>query len=257
MIPPPAPTLISPAPSHVEIARSRNVRVRAHRNKQEVRAPRTNVASPAALLENTDIHVNLEEAQPMTVFKRDAQHHTYADYLVWSRTYGDELVDGAAYVREPPSPSPSHQIVVGEIYRQGANALQDKPSRIFIAPFDVRLPKSTEHDDEVDTVVQPDILIVCDAQKIDGRGMRGAPDWVAEVLSPGTGSYDQKVKVPAYERAGVREVWLVHPVDRTLRVYRLQAGSYGRATLLDLKGKTSLTVVPDVTIDWEQVLAKL
>jgi Uma2 family endonuclease len=192
----------------------------------------------------------------MPVIKRDAQRHTYADYLVWSRTYGDELVDGAAYVREP-SPSPLHQTVVGEIYRQISNALQGKACRVYIAPFDVRLPKSTEHDNNVDTVVQPDVLIVSDPKKIDGRGMRGAPDWVAEVFSPGTGSYDQKVKLPAYERAGVREVWLVHPIKRTLQIYRLRSGSYGRATLHELKGKTPLTVIPDVTIDWEQLLANL
>ena len=193
----------------------------------------------------------------MPVLKRDAQHHTYADYVVWSRTYGDELVDGAAYVREPPSPSPQHQVVVGEMYRQIGNALQGKSCRVYIAPFDVRLPKSTEHDNHVDTVVQPDILIVSDLQKIDGRGMRGAPDWVAEVHSPGTGSHDQKVKVPAYERAGVREVWLVHPIKQTLQIYLLRSGSYGRATLRELKGKTPLTVIPDVTIDWEQLLAYL
>ena len=87
--------------------------------------------------------------------------------------------------------------------------------------------------------------------------MRGAPDWVAEVLSRSTASYDEKVKVPAYERAGVREVWLVHPIERTLRIYQLQGGSYGRATLLELKGQTPLTAIPGVTIDWEQVLAKL
>ena len=87
--------------------------------------------------------------------------------------------------------------------------------------------------------------------------MRGAPDWVAEVLSPSTASYDQTVKLAAYERAGVREVWLIHPIDRTLRVYRLENSCYGRATVLDLKGQTTLTVVGDVIIDWDEVLAKL
>src|ERR1700722_2889062 len=103
----------------------------------------------------------------MTVFKRDTLHHTYADYLVWSRDYGDELVDGTAYVREPPSPTRVHQEIVGEVLCQAANALKDKPCRVYVAPFDVRLPKSTEEDELVDTVVQPDVLIVCDLQKLD------------------------------------------------------------------------------------------
>ena len=79
-----------------------------------------------------------------------------------------------------------HQGVVLELGRQVANALEDKPCRVRIAPYDVRLPKSTEADDQVDTVVQPDVLIVSDLKKLDARGMRGAPDWVAEVLSPST-----------------------------------------------------------------------
>jgi Uma2 family endonuclease len=131
------------------------------------------------------------------------------------------------------------------------------PRRVFIAPFDVRLPKSSEEDDQVDTVVQPDLLVVSDLQKVDARGMRGAPDWIAEVLSPSTASYDQTVKLRAYERAGVPEVWLIHPTDRTLTIYRLETKRYGRATILELKGQTPLTAVPGVAIDWDQVLAEL
>jgi Uma2 family endonuclease len=193
----------------------------------------------------------------MTVLQRDTHYHTYADYLTWSRDYGDELINGTAYVREPPSPGRSHQRVVGEIHRQVATALKGKPSQVYVAPSDVRLPKSTEHDDQVDTVVQPDVFIVCDRQKLDERGTRGAPDWVVEVLSPSSARHDQIVKVPAYERAGVREVWLVHPLDRTLTIYRLEAGRYGCATRLDLKGQTPLTAVPGVTIDWDEVLAEI
>jgi len=193
----------------------------------------------------------------MAVLKRDTDHHTYADYLIWSRTYGDELIDGTAYVREPPSPTYAHQEVVGELYYQIAGALEGKSARVYIAPLDVRLPKSTEEDDLVDTVVQPDVFIVCDPRKVDTRGGRGAPDWLAEVLSPSTANHDQAVKLPAYERAGVREVWLIHPIDRTVAIYKLEAGCYGRAALAELKGKTGLTAVPGVTIDWDRLIAKL
>ena len=193
----------------------------------------------------------------MTVTKRDTHYHTYADYLTWSRTYGDELISGTAYVREPPCPSRSHQWIVVELSRQIANALEDKSCEVYVAPFDVRLPKSTEEDDQVDTVVQPDVLIVSDLKKLDARGVRGAPDWLAEVLSPSTARYDRTLKLSAYERAGVREVWLIDPTDRTLTIYLLEAGCYGRATPLELKGRTPLTAVPGVTIDWARVLAKM
>jgi Uma2 family endonuclease len=192
----------------------------------------------------------------MTVLKRDAHYHTYADYLTWSGSYGDELIDGTAYVRQP-APSNVHQEVVVELCRQIANALENKPCRVRVAPFDVRLPKATEANDHVDTVVQPDVLIVSDLTKLDARGMRGAPDWVAEVLSPSTAHHDQTVKLSAYERAGVHEVWLVDPIDCTLTIYQLEAGSYGRATLLELKGKTQITAVPGITIEWSRVLARM
>jgi Uma2 family endonuclease len=103
-------------------------------------------------------------------------------------------------------------------------------------------------------VVQPDVLILSDLRKIDARGLRGAPDWLAEVLSPGTASYDRNVKVPAYERAGVREVWLVDPLCLTLTVYELEAGHYRPPVILELKGTTQLSAVPGVTIDWDQAL---
>ena len=193
----------------------------------------------------------------MTVLQRDTDYHTYADYLEWSREYGDELINGTAWVREPPSPLWSHQGIVGEIHHQVKVALKGKRCRVRMAPSDVRLPKSTEHDDLVDTVVQPDVFIVCDLQKVDKRGVRGAPDWVVEVLSPSTARHDRLRKVPAYERAGVREVWLVQPIDRTVTIYRLEAGRYGPATRLELKGKTPLTAVPGVSIDWDEVLAEM
>lgn len=193
----------------------------------------------------------------MAVLQRDTLRHTYADYLTWSATYGDELVNGVAYVREPPSPSISHQAVVVELCRQLGCALKGKAPRVYVAPCDVRLPRSTEPDDHVDTVVQPDLLIVCDLEKIDSRGVRGAPDWIAEVLSPSTAKHDQFVKLPVYERAGVREVWLIDPTGRTVAIHRLEAGRYGSPIILELKGNTALTAVPSVSIDWDELLESL
>jgi Uma2 family endonuclease len=193
----------------------------------------------------------------MSYIKRDTQRHTYGDYAIWSTEHGNELIDGVAYVREPPSPSWRHQELAGALFSQIWTALQDKPCRVFAAPLDVRLPKYNETDDEVDTVVQPDVFIICDARKLDKRGVRGAPDWVAEILSPSTSSYDQKIKIPVYERAGVQEVWLIHPDNRTLTTYRLENGCYGPPTLRKLRGQTQLTAVPELNIDWDKPLSEL
>ena len=182
------------------------------------------------------------------------QHHTYADYVVWSATGGNELINGVAYVREPLAPSRIHQEIVFGLCKQVANSLEGKPCHAYVAPFDVRLPKdSTYPDDQIDTVVQPDILIVRDVRKLDDRGMRGAPDWVAEVLSPSTACYDRTIKLSAYERAGVPEVWLIDPMVRTVTIYRVTAGRYGRPAVLGLEGQTAMTAVPGVSIDWDRL----
>ena len=87
--------------------------------------------------------------------------------------------------------------------------------------------------------------------------MRGAPDWIAEVLSPTTARHEQFVKVPVYERVGVPEVWLIHPIERTLTVYRLENERYGRPVILELKGRTANGVLPGVGIDWDRILPML
>lgn len=195
----------------------------------------------------------------MALPQRDSQHHTYADYYSWRDEERYELIDGIAYVKEPPAPTRFHQELVGELYHQVKLALEGegKRRRAYLAPFDVRLPKAGEADDLIGTVVQPDVLVVCDLSKLDARGMRGAPDWIAEVLSPTTATHDQVVKIPVYERAGVLEVWLIHPIGRTLTIYRLENGRYGRPIVLELKGRTAISAVPGVSIDCDRLTAML
>jgi Uma2 family endonuclease len=148
-------------------------------------------------------------------------------------------------------------LIAGELHNQVKNALKGTSWRVCIAPLDVRLPKSTERDEDVDTVVQPDVFITRDPQKIDARGLRGAPDWIVEVLSPGTARYDQKKKIPVYERAGIPEVWLLDPRKRNVAIYRLLDGAYGQPLVLKLEGRTAVAVAPEVVIDWEAVVAEM
>lgn len=182
--------------------------------------------------------------------RRDAQYHTYGEYLTWPEDVRYELIDGVAYAMAP-APSRRHQEILGEIYRQVANALAGKSCRPFIAPFDVRLPRGDEADEAVDTVVQPDLSVVCDPAKLDERGCRGAPDWVVEVLSPATAGHDHILKRTVYERAGVKEYWLVHPIDRIVTVYRLEGGRFASPEFRELTGRQAVTAVPGVEIDWD------
>ena len=187
---------------------------------------------------------------------KDTLIHCYGDYLTWPDDVRYELIDGVAYLMAP-APDLPHQEVAGEIYRQAANNLIGKQCRAFISPVDVRLPKFSEADEKIDTVVQPDVMVVCDSSKIDRRGIRGAPDWVVEVLSPSTAGHDQIKKRQLYERHGVREYWLVHPVDRVLTVYRLQGDEYGKPELYELRGETSVGILPEIVIRWDELAARL
>lgn len=192
----------------------------------------------------------------MGLAQRDNELHTYGDYLKWPEDARYELIDGVAYLMAP-APAISHQEVAGEVYRQMANALAGKPCRVLIAPVDVRLPKAGEADELIDTVVQPDVLAVCDAAKLSERGVRGAPDWVLEVLSPATAAHDQVRKRHLYEQAGVREYWMVHPTDRVLTVYRLENGAYGKPDIQALEGSTAVSALRDVVIAWDELAARL
>jgi Uma2 family endonuclease len=178
------------------------------------------------------------------------KHYTYKDYLTWPDDVRCELIDGEVFMMTP-APLLTHQDVAGEIFFQAKQALRDKPCRAMIAPLDVRLPRGEETDEETDVVVQPDVLVVCDPNKLDRRGVRGAPDWVVEVLSPSSASRDQIEKRRIYERHGVLEYWLVHPTDRILTVYRWQNGEYGKPDIFKLEGCTPVAVLPGLSIDWE------
>jgi Uma2 family endonuclease len=193
----------------------------------------------------------------MSLPRKDLSKHTYGDYLRWPEDVRYELIDGEAYLMAPPAPDLAHQDIAGEIFRQVANALEGKPCRAFIAPVDVRLPKGREADESVDTVVQPDVLVVCDDTKLDRRGVRGAPDWVVEVLSPATAGHDQVKKRRIYERHGVKEYWLVHPTDQVLIIYRLAGAEYGKPDVQELVGETPIVVLPGVVITWDALAARL
>lgn len=184
------------------------------------------------------------------------KHYTYKDYLTWPDDVRCEIIDGQVYMMTP-APILAHQDVAGEIFYQAKQALQGKTCRALIAPLDVRLPRDNEAEEDSDIVVQPDVMVVCDPNKLDRRGVRGAPDWVVEVLSPKSASRDQIEKRRIYERHGVLEYWLVHPTDRVLTIYRLENGEYGKPDIFALQGSTPVLVLPGISIDWEALVPYL
>ena len=175
--------------------------------------------------------------------------YTYDDYRQWPDDQRFELIEGQAWAMSP-GPSVVHQQMVGELFRQVANALREHGCRPFISPLDVLFPRPGENEDKVRTVLQPDLFVVCDPKKIRPNAVVGAPDWVVEVLSPQTASRDHIAKRRIYEQAGVREYWLVHPEDRVVMIYRLEGDEFGKLDVVAMEGETKVEILPEVVIQW-------
>lgn len=184
--------------------------------------------------------------------------YTYANYLTWQ--WGDmkELIKGKIF-KMSPAPGSLHQQVSGNLFGLLWNYLHGKPCQVFSAPFDVRLPnpKKGKLDQDIITVVQPDLCVVCDRSKIDERGCLGAPDWIIEILSHHTSAKDINEKFEVYEEAGVKEYWVVHPQEQTILVYTLDLkGKYqGNLKPYIRTDKISSSVLPGLTIDLSEVFS--
>ena len=148
------------------------------------------------------------------------KRYTYDDYLTWDNETRCELIDGVIYMLS--APAWEHQDVGGAIFKQLANFLTGKSCKVFYAPFDVRL----NADEGNDTVVQPDIVIICDRSKLIGTGCVGTPDMVVEILSPSTSTMDRVVKFNKYLQFGVREYWIVDLESKSVSAHVLENGKY-------------------------------
>jgi len=161
-----------------------------------------------------------EVSEAVPKYDKD-KRYTYADYESWDDDIRYELIDGVAHMMS--APSTAHQIILTELSRQLANFLKGKPCRVFVAAYDVCL---NGLGDEDYTVVQPDILVVCDESKIEKRRCNGAPDMVIEILSPSTSKMDLFIKLKRYQIAGVLEYWIADPDAKAVNVHILENGHY-------------------------------
>lgn len=185
------------------------------------------------------------------------QRWTYADYLTWPDDERWEIINGVAYTMSP-APGRRHQELSVELGRQFANHLKGKPCKLFSAPFDVRLAERPGlTDDKVETVVQPDLLVVCDSSRLDERGCNGAPDLIIEITSPSTGKNDLTTKFNLYQNHGVKEYWIVHPAEQTVLVFKLQKnGEYARADMYASPDTIHVPLLDDLVIELKDVFAE-
>ncbi|MBN1242486.1 MAG: Uma2 family endonuclease [Spirochaetales bacterium] len=162
---------------------------------------------------------------------RSAQY-AYRDYRAWPDDERWELIRGEAWMMG--APTTAHQRLVGKLFFMLTTLLAGKPCEAMLSPVDVLLPRRpADSDDEVDTVVQPDLIVVCDPSKVRDKFVRGAPDLVVEILSPSTSGKDQREKFRVYEEAGVREYWIVDPAGKWFE--RHERGPDGRYRKPDLR----------------------
>jgi len=188
--------------------------------------------------------------------------YSYADYLTWDDGKRWELIDGEPYCMGSAPSRPSamrrHQKVLGRLHIAVATFLGEGPCEVYLAPFDVRL---TEHpragDEETVTVVQPDLVVVCDPAKLDERGCKGAPELVVEILSDSTAGRDLGEKRALYERHGVREYCVVNPWDRTITVHEFDPATrrFAAPRMAAPDGTLTCSVLPGLRVDVATVLA--
>jgi Uma2 family endonuclease len=179
--------------------------------------------------------------------------YTYADYMRFEFEDRLEIIKGYLF-KMSPAPSRIHQKLSGRIYVPIYNALNGHKCEAYTAPFDVRLAKKVEDDKDVFTVVQPDIVVVCDQNKLDKRGCIGAPDIVVEILSPGNNKKELVNKYEVYEEADVKEYWIVSPLEKIFFRYILDdQGKFQPTKLLTVGEVVTTSIMPGFKLILEEV----
>lgn len=149
--------------------------------------------------------------------------YTYLDYMKWQFTERVELIKGKI-LKMSPAPNRRHQAILVNLFKPFQYYFKNQKCKWYPAPFDVRLPIPKGIKDS--TVVQPDICVICDIEKLDEQGCNGSPDLVVEVLSPGNSKHEMNTKFELYEQAGVREYWIIQPETKLVLLYVLDNGIY-------------------------------
>jgi Uma2 family endonuclease len=182
------------------------------------------------------------------------KQYTYSDYLLWQFSERVELFKGYIH-KMSPAPARTHQKVSRKLTRYIDRYFENKTCEFFVAPFDVRLVnyKASKIDNQIHTVVQPDLCIICDEKKLDEKGCIGAPDLVIEILSPGNSKKEMGVKFDLYQENGVKEYWIVEPSEKTIFIYKLQHGIYIGLKPCIEGGKITSPLFPDLDFDIEKI----
>lgn len=182
----------------------------------------------------------------------ERQELTYADYLKLDEEVRYEVIDGQLY-NMSPAPSPKYQDVLSELIAEFRMYLRGKECRAFVSPIDVCLSDEVDDLSKITEWVEPDLVVVCDKNKIGDQRIIGTPDLVVEVLSPSTAKKDKLVKYNRYQRAGVKEYWIVDPLNETIDVYVLDGTIFKRSGVYVKGDILSVSIFEDFSIDLNNV----
>ena len=183
--------------------------------------------------------------------------YSYADYLSWQLDEMVELIRGKAFRQAAAAPRRIHQELTVALVTRIHGFLKGGSCKVYTAPFDVRLPASSRKHKDIDTVVQPDLCVVCDPEKLDELGCVGAPDLVIEILSPGNNKKELQLKYEVYESSGVKEYWVIHPDERTLLIYTLEGAKYQPSRLFTLGDRVMSKALSGFELDLDELFGEL
>lgn len=186
--------------------------------------------------------------------------YSYADYLTWQLEETVELIRGKIMLMSP-APNVRHQVISRNLLLAIGNYFHKKSCQVFNAPFDVSLydrRKSILADREIYSVVQPDLCVICDREKLTTLGCSGAPDWIIEILSPGNTKKEMRLKYALYQENGVTEYWLVYPYEQAVYQFVLNPDSnlYQLAAMYAGDDIAKPYLFPELHIDLADVFAE-
>jgi len=180
------------------------------------------------------------------------QTYSYADYLTWRLKEAVELIKGKIMLMSP-APNVNHQRIERNLIIDIGTHLKNQRCQVFPAPFDVRLydrKKSILKNQDIYTVVQPDLCVVCNPELLDQQGCNGAPDWIIEILSKGNSKREMQIKYQLYQESGVQEYWLVYPEQEAIHQFVLDdSGRYQLTNMYAEDDKAVPSLFPDLAID--------
>ena len=198
---------------------------------------------------NTDIpHTN----EPSASYNKKL---TYADYLKFDFDYMVELIKGQLH-KMTPAPNSYHQQISAQLTYEFVNYFRTNPCSFFHAPFDVILPIANEQKQTATTVVQPDLCVICDQNKIEETGCFGPPDLIIEILSTSTQKKDLNDKYSIYEQTGVNEYWTIYPQEKMLHIHQLKEGHYLRPTIFNENDIVYPFLFPELGINLANIFIK-